>query len=157
MAKWQLGALSDDKSVKVTIELPAAIHRDLVAYARVLERQTDHTAEHPTKLIAPMIERFMATDRGFAKLRRSQASANSPPRKDDLRQRYLAESRLRQVKSIPKIQQLCISNRDLSSGRERSIWLNDSLIAVRVLISHAHLVVRPIKNLAASDQNVIQS
>ena len=40
MTKLKLGALSDDKPVKLTIEMPAAIHRDLVAYAKVLERQT---------------------------------------------------------------------------------------------------------------------
>tara|TARA_R110002049_G_scaffold10127_1_gene50044 strand:+ start:1355 stop:1504 length:150 start_codon:yes stop_codon:yes gene_type:complete len=49
----------------------------------VLERQTGQAIKDPAKLIAPMVERFMATDRGFAKLRRSQASANSPPRKSD--------------------------------------------------------------------------
>ena len=70
MTKLKLGALSDDKPVKLTIEIPAAIHRDLVAYAKVLERQTGQTLDDPAKLIGPMVERFMATDRGFAKLRR---------------------------------------------------------------------------------------
>ncbi len=32
MAKLKLGAIDDDKPVKLTVELPAAIHRDLVAY-----------------------------------------------------------------------------------------------------------------------------
>ena len=40
MAKLKLGAIADDKPVKLTIELPAAIHRDLVAYANVLGRET---------------------------------------------------------------------------------------------------------------------
>lgn len=70
MTKLKLGALSDDKPVKLTIEMPAAIHRDLVVYAKVLERQTGQTLDDPAKLISPMLERFMATDRGFAKLRR---------------------------------------------------------------------------------------
>ena len=83
MTKLKLDALPDDKPVKVTVELPAQVHRDLVAYAKVLERETGQTIKDPAKLIAPMVERFMATDRGFAKLRRSQASANSPPRKAD--------------------------------------------------------------------------
>ena len=30
MAKLKLGAIDDDKPVKLTVELPAAIHRDLV-------------------------------------------------------------------------------------------------------------------------------
>lgn len=33
MAKLKLGTIADDKSVKVTVELPAAVHRDLLAYA----------------------------------------------------------------------------------------------------------------------------
>ena len=32
MAKLKLGTIPDEKPVKLTIELPAAIHRDLVAY-----------------------------------------------------------------------------------------------------------------------------
>ena len=81
MTKLKLGALSDDKPVKLTIEIPAAIHRDLVAYAKVLERQTGQTLDDPAKLIGPMVERFMATDRGFAKLRR--ANTSSPPGKGE--------------------------------------------------------------------------
>jgi hypothetical protein len=33
MAKLNLGPLADDKPVKISIELPAAVHRDLIAYA----------------------------------------------------------------------------------------------------------------------------
>jgi len=39
MAKLKLGALADDKPVKITIELPAAVHGDLVAYADYLNSQ----------------------------------------------------------------------------------------------------------------------
>lgn len=70
MAKLKLGPIADDKPVKVTVELPATLHRDLVAYAEVLGGETGQPALEPAKLIAPMIERFMATDRGFAKARR---------------------------------------------------------------------------------------
>lgn len=76
MTKLKLGALSDEKPVKLTVELPAPVHRDLIAYAKVLERETGQSIKDPAKLIAPMVERFMATDRGFAKLRReTQESA----------------------------------------------------------------------------------
>ena len=34
MAKLKLGAIADDKPVKITIELPRTVHRDLRAYAR---------------------------------------------------------------------------------------------------------------------------
>ncbi|WP_315836174.1 DUF2274 domain-containing protein [Bradyrhizobium prioriisuperbiae] len=73
MTKLKLGPLADDKPVKVNIELPAAVHRDLIAYAEVLGRTTGQTVADPAKLIAPMIERFMATDRAFAKARRATA------------------------------------------------------------------------------------
>jgi len=71
MAKLKLGAIEDDKAVKITIELPAALHRELVAYAQALARETAKGAIEPAKLIAPMLARFMATDRAFAKARRS--------------------------------------------------------------------------------------
>ena len=71
MTKLKLGPLSQDKPVKVTVELPAAIHRDLVAYADVLGRMNGQPVAEPAKLIAPMVERFMATDRAFVKARRA--------------------------------------------------------------------------------------
>ncbi len=70
MTKLKLGAIADDKPVKLTVELPANIHRDLVAYADVLARETGQGTAEATKLIAPMLARFMATDRVFAKIRR---------------------------------------------------------------------------------------
>jgi hypothetical protein len=39
MAKLKLGPIADDRPVKLTIELPAAVHRDLVAYADYLNSQ----------------------------------------------------------------------------------------------------------------------
>jgi hypothetical protein len=70
MAKLKLGAIADGKPVRVTIELPATLHRDLVAYGEVLARETGQAAIEPAKLVAPMLARFMASDRVFAKLRR---------------------------------------------------------------------------------------
>lgn len=73
MTKLKLGTLPDDKPVKVSLELPASVHRDLVAYAEVLGRTTGQPVSDPAKLIAPMIQRFMATDRAFAKARNDGA------------------------------------------------------------------------------------
>jgi hypothetical protein len=70
VAKLKLGAIADDKPVKLTVELSPAVHRDLLAYAEVLARETGQSVTEPTKLIAPMLARFMATDRVFAKMRR---------------------------------------------------------------------------------------
>jgi hypothetical protein len=40
--RLKLGPLADDKPVKVTIELPATLHRSLVAYADYLNSQHVH-------------------------------------------------------------------------------------------------------------------
>ncbi len=84
MGKLKLGPLEDDKPIKISVELPAALHRDLLAYAEILGRESGQTVE-PAKLVAPMIARFMATDRGFAKMRhasrsRSQPAGSAPPK-----------------------------------------------------------------------------
>jgi hypothetical protein len=76
MAKLKLGAIAEDKSVKLTVELPAAVHRDLLAYAEVLARETGQGVAEPTKPIAPMLARFMATDRVFAKIRRNSSAVD---------------------------------------------------------------------------------
>lgn len=79
MSKLRLGAILDEKPVKLTVDLPAPIHRDLLAYADVLGRETGKTID-PAKLVAPMLGRFMATDRAFAKARRAgrKAESNGP-------------------------------------------------------------------------------
>ncbi|MCL8384265.1 DUF2274 domain-containing protein [Xanthobacter aminoxidans] len=74
MPKLKLSEILDDKPVKVTVELPAKLHRDLVAYARVLGGETGSSIAGPARLIVPMLERFIATDRGFAKARRETVS-----------------------------------------------------------------------------------
>jgi hypothetical protein len=72
MPKLKLTALPDDRPVRLTVELPAAVHRDLVAYADVLAREHGQKIE-PAKLVAPMLARFMSTDRAFARARREKA------------------------------------------------------------------------------------
>ena len=69
--KLKLSAIPDDKPVKLTIELPAAVHRDLVAYSEVFSQETGKSIE-VTKLIPAMLARFMSTDRAFLKARRAK-------------------------------------------------------------------------------------
>jgi hypothetical protein len=66
MTKLKLSSVEDEKPVKVTVMLSASLHRNLVAYAEILARESGKTVE-PEKLIAPMLERFIASDRGFTK------------------------------------------------------------------------------------------
>jgi hypothetical protein len=76
MTKLKLGAIADDKPVKLTVELPAAVHRDLLVYAEVLARETGGQAiAGPSNLVPPMLARFMATDRAFGKARRKNQVA----------------------------------------------------------------------------------
>lgn len=70
MTKLKLGPLADDRPVKLTVELPAAVHRDLAAYAAALAVETGGETVPPEKLVGPMLSRFMASDRGFVRGRR---------------------------------------------------------------------------------------
>ena len=47
MSKLKLGAIADDKPVKLTVELTAAVHRDLVAYAEALEERPGSRSLNP--------------------------------------------------------------------------------------------------------------
>jgi hypothetical protein len=73
MTKLKLGPLADDRPVKLSVELPAAVHRDLVAYGAALANENGSEVVTPEKLIAPMLARFMASDRGFVRGRRSRS------------------------------------------------------------------------------------
>ena len=72
MAKLKLSPIADDKSVKVAVELPASLHRDLIAYAEILGRESGQPKTDPVRLIVPMLARFIATDRGFAKAKQGR-------------------------------------------------------------------------------------
>lgn len=77
MTKLKLGPLADDKPVKLALDLPAALHRNLVAYGEILGREAGQPPTPPARLIVPMLERFIATDRGFAKARRGGTGSGS--------------------------------------------------------------------------------
>lgn len=72
MRKLKLGAIPDDKPVKVTLELPPALNRDLTTYADQLSKESGQQLADPVRLIVPMLERFIGTDRGFARSRKAQ-------------------------------------------------------------------------------------
>jgi hypothetical protein len=74
MSKLKLGMIEDDKPVKLTIEFPAAVHRNLVAYAEAIGRQGGHQPPEQTKIVALMVERFMATDRAYIKFQKTKAA-----------------------------------------------------------------------------------
>ena len=71
MTRLTLADLADEKPVRLTVEVSARLHRELLAYAAVLNGGDAKGAPPPERLIPPMIGRFIATDRSYAKLRRS--------------------------------------------------------------------------------------
>ncbi|GBR02671.1 DUF2274 domain-containing protein [Asaia siamensis] len=81
MTKLRLGPIADDRPIRVTVELPAAVHRDLVEYARLLAHESGRAEIAPAKLILPMLTRFMETDRGYQK-QRARARSNDEPSPD---------------------------------------------------------------------------
>ncbi|MCC6002654.1 MAG: DUF2274 domain-containing protein [Pararhodobacter sp.] len=58
MTKLKLGPLADDKPAKLTVDLPATLHRDLIAYGEILGREAGQPPTPPARLIVPMLERF---------------------------------------------------------------------------------------------------
>lgn len=74
MAHLKIGAIADDTPVKLSVMLPAAVHRDLVSYARAVSKQNGQVVE-PAQLVGLMLQRFMATDRVFAKWCRGDRAA----------------------------------------------------------------------------------
>ena len=67
MTKLKLGAIPDDKPIKVTVELPAALHRDLVTYAELLSSETGPPIADPVRPVDTMIARYISTYRIFAR------------------------------------------------------------------------------------------
>lgn len=73
MTRLKLSDITDEKPVRLSLEIPARLHRRLVEYGLVLNGGAAKGAPEPGALIAPMLERFMASDREFARARRAVA------------------------------------------------------------------------------------
>lgn len=70
MTKLKLEAIEDDKPVNRMVKFPGAVYRDLTAYAEILAKDSGNApAPDPVKLVVPMLQRFMATDKAFRKVR----------------------------------------------------------------------------------------
>lgn len=71
MSRLRLGPIPDDKPAKLSVELSAELMSMLSDYAAA------HAAQEgladpvvPERLIPPMLERFMLSDRGFSRRKR---------------------------------------------------------------------------------------
>lgn len=72
MSKLKLGIVESDKPVSVNVRFPASLHRDLEAYAEALAAETQKPKTEVRKLIVPIVQHFLATDRGFSKARKQR-------------------------------------------------------------------------------------
>ncbi len=81
MTKLRLGPILDDKPVRRTVHLTAALDVELTAYAEAYASEFGQRLP-VEKLIPPMIERFIRADRRFATIKRAKTSPptrRSPP------------------------------------------------------------------------------
>lgn len=76
MSRLKLSVVLDDKPVKLTVELPAPVHRDLIAYSEVLGRESGQSISEPARLVAPMLAKFMAADRAFRRARKARQQSS---------------------------------------------------------------------------------
>lgn len=72
MTRLKLADLNDEKPIRLTLEIPARLHRTLAAYAVAVNGEDPKGAPTVERLVPPMLERFIAADRAFAKARRSR-------------------------------------------------------------------------------------
>jgi len=72
----KISALLDEKPVRLVIDLPAPVHRDLLVYAEAMNALHQQSVT-PQKLVAPMIEKFMLSDRAFLRWRQKRSGASS--------------------------------------------------------------------------------
>lgn len=70
MPTLKLTSIDDDKPVRIALECPASLHRDLIAYGEAMGRTSGGHPVEPQKLIVPMLQRFIASDRGFSSSRK---------------------------------------------------------------------------------------
>ena len=71
MTRLKLADLADEKPVRVTVELSARLHRELVAYAVAINGGEAKGAPTVERIVPPMLERFVSSDREFAKARKA--------------------------------------------------------------------------------------
>nr|WP_269111466.1 DUF2274 domain-containing protein [Acetobacter senegalensis] len=56
--------------------MPAPVHRDLLVYAEAMNALHQQSVT-PQKLVAPMIEKFILSDRAFLRWRQKRSDASS--------------------------------------------------------------------------------
>lgn len=71
MSRLRLGPVGDDKPVKLTLEISPSLLTEIHLYSEVHARLTGRSAAlTPERLILPIVELFIASDREFIRQRR---------------------------------------------------------------------------------------
>lgn len=82
MDKLRIALVPDDKPVKLTVELPASVFRDLALYAETIAQAGGKAGKpEPARLVPLMVARFMESDRSFRKRRRQAVPSALPDAK----------------------------------------------------------------------------
>jgi hypothetical protein len=74
MTKLKLHGIQDNKPIKITIEISGSTHQNLIEYAEIMAHETGQEISDPKRLVAPMLIRFMETDRAFLRAKRAKLS-----------------------------------------------------------------------------------
>lgn len=69
MPKLKLSQVPDEKPIKLTVTLTAAQHELLISYAEAVAVEQGRAIE-PARLVPLILERFITTDRAFARTRK---------------------------------------------------------------------------------------
>lgn len=75
MNKLRISSIVSEKPVRIAVDLPAALHRDLIAYGALLTQGMGGDGVDPAKLIAPMLEYFLKGDKAFRKMKNTKPSS----------------------------------------------------------------------------------
>jgi hypothetical protein len=73
MSKLKFGTIEDDKPVKLTIELPAGVYRNLVAYAEAIGRESGQAAPESYQDRCADNRTIHVTDRASSRARKVNA------------------------------------------------------------------------------------
>lgn len=128
MTKLRLSAIPDDRPVKITIDLPAPVFRDLQAYAAILAHTAGEAAPaDPAKLVAPMLQTILQK----GSLLRGQAIST---RRTTCRARWPRLTEARVTSRTSRSWAACVT----LTQRFRSNFMASSLCSRRNICLHIH-------------------
>jgi len=74
MSKLRISLPVEEKPIKLCLELPIALYKDIQLYAELLFAESESNPVEPEKLIAPMLQNFINSDESFNQARKQKIS-----------------------------------------------------------------------------------